>query len=99
MENELLRDTVENEDCNATKPNIGFPFEPGWEIMNGKLVSVHIKGSKAPELLEYFICSCSSISRCTINCSCAQNNLYCTELCICHSNDNSTFNWPSRRSA
>ena len=48
------------------KPNIGFPLEPGWEIINGKLVPVHIKGSMAPELLEGLICSCSSRGRCTI---------------------------------
>ena len=36
----------------ATKPNIVFPLKPGWEIMNGKRVPVHIKGSMAPELME-----------------------------------------------
>ena len=46
----------------AIKPNIGFPLEPGWEIINGQLVPVHIKGSMAPELMEDLICLCSNIS-------------------------------------
>ena len=76
-----------------TKLQIGFPLEPGWEIMNGKLVNVFIKGSMVSELLEASICSCLSRSRCTINCSSNQNSVYCTELCTCLSNENSTFNW------
>ena len=63
----------------ATKPNIGLSLEPGWEIMNSKLVHVHIKGSMAPELLEDLICLCSIRSQCTIN-----NLLFMRSVCIAH---------------
>ena len=72
----------------VVKPNIGSPLEHVWERKSGKLVPVYFKGPMASELLEGLICSCTSRSRCTNNCSCSQNSLCCTELCTCHGSEN-----------
>ena len=72
----------------VNRPNIGSPLEHGWDRTSEKLVPIYIKGPMVSEFPEGLICSCTSRSRCTNNCSSSQNSLCCTELCTCHGNEN-----------
>ena len=55
----------------------------GWKFENDKLVPVLMTKSPAPlGITELTKCRCT-ISECKRNCSCRENNLACTEACLC----------------
>ena len=55
----------------------------GWEDRNGKLVATLAMSQPAPDAVMTIIkCNCSR-DECKGNCSCTQNDLPCTLLCVC----------------
>ena len=74
------------------KPVIPSPQGYGWSIEDGQLVPVKCEISCAPEsLLELVKCSCVK-SKCRPPCRCLSNNIPCTEMCACKSDEDNCDN-------
>ena len=74
-------------------PNLN-PEQYGWHTPEGfdfllPVVTPEGTDMAPPALIKLVKCGCKSQSPCSNNkCSCKQNSLRCTFLCICHNGDN-----------
>ena len=66
-----------------TKPDIQSPEKHGWYKDENEWSPKFFEGQSAAELLEGLLCSCCGHSVCSNNCACANNQMGCTEECLC----------------
>lgn len=80
------------------KPKFLDPCKLGWCKENDQLIPILSAVQAAPEaVVELLKCNCS-VSKCSGRCTCKQNNLFCTELCLCEG-DEGCYNINRRESA
>lgn len=63
------------------------PIEFGWKLENGTLFPIFFEGPTALELLQRYICNCSSKkTSCTtaLSCTCTAAKVKCCKLCRCN---------------
>jgi len=69
------------------KPQIGSPFDYGWQKSNSGLEPILFTGMMSSDFLQDLICTCKGRAVCSRACICFEQSLCCTELCPCQGSD------------
>ena len=75
-------------------PDLGNPQDYGWEKVNNIMTPIMFKGICSAEMLKTLVCSCNPKNKkvCSRQCSCAQANMRCCEVCPCSANEDECYN-------
>jgi hypothetical protein len=77
----------------VANPNLPCPKDFGWKEDVGHLIPVMTNQLPAPEaVLQLIRCNCTKSFCATLKCKCKSNNLPCTDLCSCGSDEGEYLN-------
>jgi hypothetical protein len=77
----------------VANPNLPCPKDFGWKEDRGHLIPVMTDQPPAPEaVLQLIRCNCTKSFCATLKCKCKSNNLPCTDLCSCGSDEGECLN-------
>lgn len=69
--------------AHEAQPDIPSPEGNGWHKEGTEWRPNYFEGQTAAEMLEELLCSCRGRSACANDCTCAKNDMGCTEECLC----------------
>jgi hypothetical protein len=72
---------------NIAKPPPLSPYDYEWRKDAAGPLPVFFEGIMTSDFLQYLICSCKGIVMCGRSCVCNEQNMCCTEPCLCQSSD------------